>query len=816
MLLGDTSMLSLRVLFLTTVGASVLLSGTSFAQMEEITVTARKKSENLQDVPISITAFDERMIEQKGIQTILDVAKATPSLVFDKGFVSQDTRPQIRGLPATRGRPPVAILLNGIDVSSEAFSTGGGGNLMNLRLLDLERVEVVKGPQSALYGRTAFGGAINYISKKAPDSFEGNLNAGIAEGGLYEIKGAVGGPVVEDRLSLRVQGSYAEFDGFYANSVSGEDLGGYEDKGVSVAAKWTPTDRFTANTTYLYSENTSEPRAQYHIGFINGTSTAVPLPSNTTGVRLGTALAPAISFIPTGAIREGNAIQISLDPRTGKDYLGASLDLHLINLQAEYDLGGATFSSWFGYVDADAVSLQDIDFYGLPWRAVTLPAPGGIAEPLQRAFESNLITNTKQTNLEVRLASDGDSAVGWAVGGLYWKEKLNQSAGSSLTNLSTPGASASLNTQLTRNPTIRGVQARNTEHYSVYGLVEYEIVERLTASAEARYSWEDLAVRFAPSIGVTGTGLTPVVSIFTGPTNIAAKSSSEFFAPKFTLQYELNEDANVYATVSKGVKPGGYSTTGFTTNPDLVKVRAETLWNYELGAKTSWLDGLFVANSAAFYMDYKNKVLQTLIPDPNNPLGVTTAAVNASDARIYGLEADLGWNISDLLRFNAGYTYLDAKYTDFTNNTTSGVEIVTAGNCRLVQVVNTQVCNVSYTGNRMERIPKHSGNLGLTYRAPISSDIDLVANTTGTFRSKRFDDEGNKNFYESYFTADASLTVEADMWSATLYVSNVFDDDTVQSGQGVTDIFAIPTPGRFITAYAPDPRQFGFRTSYRF
>ncbi len=809
-------MISFRALILSTVSASVLLPAVSFAQVEEITVTARKRSENLQDVPLAITAFDERMIEQKGIQTILDVAKATPSLVYDKGFVSQDTRPQMRGLPATRGRPPVAILLNGVDVSSESFSTGGGGNLMNLRLLDLERVEVVKGPQSALYGRTAFGGAINYITKKAPDTFEGNISAGVAEGGLYEVKGAVGGPVIEDRLSLRVQGSYAEFDGFYANTVSGEDLGGYEDKGVSVSAKWTPTDRLITNASYLHSENTSEPRAQYHIGFVNGTSSAVPLPANTRGVRLGTGTAPALSYIPLGPIKQGSAIQISLDPRTAQDYLGASLNLDLVNLQTEYEFDGAVLSSWFGYVDADAVSLQDIDFYGLPWRAVTLPAPGGTAEPLQRAFESNLRTGTRQTNFEARISSDAAADIGWALGGLYWKENLAQSAGSALTNLSTPGASASLNTQLTRNPLVRGVQSRRTEHYSVYGLVEYEFAERFTASAEARYSWEDLAVRFAPSIGVVGTGLTSVQSVFTGPTNIAATSSSNFFAPKFTLQYELSDDANVYGTVSKGVKPGGYSTTGFTTNPDLVKVKAETLWNYELGAKTSWLDDMFVVNAAAFYMDYKNKVLQTLVPDPGNPLGVTTAAVNASDARIYGLEADVAWNITNALRLSGGYTYLDAKYTDFTNNTTSGVEIVTAGNCTLVTVVGTQVCNVSYTGNQMERIPKHSGTLGLTYRTPVSATLDLVAGTTGTFRSKRFDDEGNKSYYQSYFTADANLTLEADMWSATLYVNNVFDDETVQSGQGVTDIFAVPTPGRFITAYAPDPRQFGFRTSYRF
>ncbi len=129
--------------------------------LEEIVVTARKREESLQDVPLSITAFSADFIEKNGIRSIDDVAKLTPSLVFETAFVPQDTRPVIRGLSATRGRQPIGVLLDGIDVSSESLLTGGGGIGVNLRLVDVERIEVVKGPQSALYGRVAFGGAIN-------------------------------------------------------------------------------------------------------------------------------------------------------------------------------------------------------------------------------------------------------------------------------------------------------------------------------------------------------------------------------------------------------------------------------------------------------------------------------------------------------------------------------------------------------------------------------------------------------------------------------------------------------------------------------
>lgn len=157
------------------------------AQIEEILVTARKREESLQEIPLSVTAFDAAALERNRIQNIEDLAKYTPGLVFDGGFVPQDTRPQIRGLPATRGRPPVGILVDGIDVSSESMLTAGGGMLANLRLIDAERIEVVKGPQSALYGRVAFGGAINYISKKPGDEFEGSFTADVGDYGQFEL-----------------------------------------------------------------------------------------------------------------------------------------------------------------------------------------------------------------------------------------------------------------------------------------------------------------------------------------------------------------------------------------------------------------------------------------------------------------------------------------------------------------------------------------------------------------------------------------------------------------------------------------------------
>ena len=204
----------------------------ALAQIEEIVVTTRKREENLQQVPITVTAFTADMISRQGIRTIGDIAKFTPGLSFDKGFAPQDTRPNIRGLPTTRGRPPIGILLDGIDISSESISTAGGSSLMNLKLVDVERIEVVKGPQSALYGRVAFGGAINYISKQP--NFEGTettINTDLGTYGLHEVRGALNAPV-SDKMAVRVNALYSDFNGFYNNDISGKRIGGSKTWGI--------------------------------------------------------------------------------------------------------------------------------------------------------------------------------------------------------------------------------------------------------------------------------------------------------------------------------------------------------------------------------------------------------------------------------------------------------------------------------------------------------------------------------------------------------------------------------------------------------
>ncbi len=237
----------------------------AFAAVDEITVTARKKEESLQDIPLAITAFDSEMIERKGINNFEDIAKNTAGLVFDQGITSQDTRVVIRGLSPTRGRQNIAFLQDNIDISSEAISTAGGSLLVNPRYLDFERIEIVKGPQSALYGRAAFNGAVNYITRDPGDVWEVDLKAETStaagsDNDEYITTIAGGGPIT-DTFGLRGSATYWNEDGYYDNPFTApNNLGGGDGFGLSLKGKWEPRENLTMRGRIGYSDDQYEQR----------------------------------------------------------------------------------------------------------------------------------------------------------------------------------------------------------------------------------------------------------------------------------------------------------------------------------------------------------------------------------------------------------------------------------------------------------------------------------------------------------------------------------------------------------------------------
>ena len=805
------------------VSATALGVGSASAQIEEIIVTTRKRAESLQEIPLAVTAFTAAEIERAGIARIDDIAKLTPSLKFDQGFSAQDTRPTIRGLPATRGRPPIGVLIDGVDVSTEAIATSGGGTLLNLRLIDVDRIEVVKGPQSALYGRVAFGGAINYITKMPGSKFEGQVNGTVASHGTYEISGSAAGPVAGEKLGMRAYAAYSRSGGYYKNTVSGKDIGGYESGQGALTAAATLSDSFKLDASLSYGKNTTEQQPYLQISSADKSSVVIPLPSNVAGQRIGNFSIPVSILGPGyGEFKPNRTVAISVDPRTLQDYPGSKLETVLGRVHAEYDFGVGAIESTTAFLHAKSNVFQDIDGYGAKPIAVTLPAPGGIGEPLPSTFEFYTDGWTQQFSEDFRISHLKGEGLRWMAGGLFWQEKAKQSNRSYAILLSAPGASAGLNNKLANNPSITSTgESRNTEHKSLYGMIEYDLTSQFTAGAEARQYWEDFVYGFPTSQLGLGAGTVPVPTTpgAAGPKGL--RLSQKYFAPKGYLEFKATRDALLYVSAAKGVKPGGISTVGTFNRLSDNTYKAEKLWNYEIGAKTSWLDGRAVFNPAAFYMDYKDKQVSTLAVDPTTASGFRGIVSNAGSARVYGLELDTAFAVTENVRLNLAYTFLDAKYTNFDVYTRTASNIAYAGKCQIVEVgTGTQStnCKLNLAGNSLERSPKHALSGSIVVTQPLANGMNLIGEVAAQYQSKRYYDEFNTQWFGGFANVDLRLTLESKAWSVTGYVDNLFNEHTIKSGFAQGDFFAFfSSPGsRSAVLLSPEPIRGGVRASYHF
>lgn len=231
------------------------------AALDEVTVFARKTEENLQEVPLAVTAVDAEQIDRLGIKSLDDLATQDSSVQFDLGFAESDTRITIRGLSPTRGRPNAATLIDGIDISSEAVTNAGGSVLIDPRMIDIERIEIVKGPQSALYGRSAFAGAIQYFTKDPDDNLGGGVFVDWNVEGDEEIRGNISIPLGET-VGMRINGLTWRKDGYYKNAATGNPLGGGDGSGIALTFKWEPGDNFSAKWRTDYSDDAFDQAAQ--------------------------------------------------------------------------------------------------------------------------------------------------------------------------------------------------------------------------------------------------------------------------------------------------------------------------------------------------------------------------------------------------------------------------------------------------------------------------------------------------------------------------------------------------------------------------
>ncbi|MEZ5561685.1 MAG: TonB-dependent receptor [Gammaproteobacteria bacterium] len=442
----------------------------ALAQIEEVVVTTRKREENLQDIPLAVSAITAEQIQRQGISSLSDVVENQPSVQFDQSFGPADNRITVRGLSNTRGRSNVAFLIDGIDVTTENLISAGSGLLANRRLLsDVERIEVVKGPQSALFGRSAFAGAISYITKEPGDEFEGRFNLDVGDYGRRTIDGGISLPVT-DTISLAVSGVQFNEDGYYKNSQSGTDVGGSDGTGGALTLMWRPTDAVKVKGRLETSKEHYDPRAVVNLqgdtpvylddpraqeivkpiitadvygqpGWQKSSSGGTNLfnfgtycPKNGFDPLNIAAGAPGFCLPRNMGSANGHVVSLSEDPTTGGEFPGTDTRTFRASLLASIDLGYGLVSSYTGWTDFNSSDVYDqdyqassaLDFNGNGQIPYTYDANGNVLggrrDTLMGQQGSNQSTDTKQFSQEFRYETQWDGPWKLTGGVLYWQD----------------------------------------------------------------------------------------------------------------------------------------------------------------------------------------------------------------------------------------------------------------------------------------------------------------------------------------------------------------------------------------------------------
>ena len=881
---------------LTTVPAFAATSES--AGLDEVVVQARKFAENLQEVPLSISVISAEEIARQNLSSNEDIARLDPSVIFDYGASLQDTRIVIRGLSPTRGRVNSAVLIDQVDVTSESIQFAGGGLLATSRLFDLQQVEIVKGPQAALYGRTAFAGAISYTTKDPGKEFGTEVRVDGSEKGRYYAGVGLDLPVNEN-FGVRVSGTYYNRDSIYKNIALNADVGASDGYGLAVTSKWQATENFSARLRLDYAQDNAAIRPQVYLranerldpAAANLCANAAARTASTTCVFTGTGINPTTGAVgsqtrlfyrgSTGRYSDLGSPRpnMSPDPKTGQMYPGSELKTFRANLTLEWKLAQGTLSSITGLTDSDAFTSEDLD-HDATWN--------GTIDTANRLSAFKTKTKTKQFNEELRYRSDLEGPLNFTVGGQFFKadddnvtNSISMSCFPGFFNCGFPPfiPTVTAYSQVARLNVLDRIWGRGLDHKSFYGMLEFKATDKWTFEIEGRHSKESeyivgpncdpantsLAFGFpltCADVTTTAAGSpfppgTPgVVFPFTvdfpsstllyspltsagvrQQTSVTARTpdyDSSFTTYRAYALFKAADNINLYATVGRSIKPGGRSTVtaGNWVDGNYDGILDDTLYgpekliSYEVGAKMQWLDNRLRTNVALFKQKYSQKQIGTQLLTPNGtPVG---RIINAGAAKIDGIEADIQWRATERLTLGVGYSYLDAKYTDFKFRSNSATDAIRFGDCTREQLGTGFFCQIDALKNRslrLEDVPEHSLVAQARYELPISAfgGTKFYVEGDSQVQTERFVDPANRRWVEDYVIANIRLGVMADRWEAVLYVNNITDDDTILSAQdNPGDVDASintpnafgPTDGLIITL--PDPRIVGVRFNWRF
>ncbi|WP_184015659.1 TonB-dependent receptor [Sphingobium boeckii] len=610
---------------------TLAVAATEEAAPGDIVVTARKREETLQEVPLTINVLSQAQIERQAISNLADIAKNTPGLTFADGISQGDPRLSIRGQSNIRAasQPTVGVFIDGIDIP---FLSG-----LNTESLDISRIEVVKGPQSALFGRGVEAGAINYISRRPEFETNGYMQGEVGTDELYDIRGRINLPV-SDTFAVSASGRYKNFDGFYSNKLTGRStIGGGEVKTGAFAARYKPDDRLEVYLRTSYSDEYLEQQAR------------VSVDSNTkTG---------------PGAAQVWYVGALKADPdqifANSDNYGGFRREVYTASLIVDYDIGPVTFSSISGYNHTNRLIDIDADYMGT----------NSTQLPLHPVFRNNVRgysdLSLDSYSQEARVSSSEPGPFQW-LAGVYLQSQKNESVGGSIYGTDRTPATSVLRPLDEKIDTV-----------AVFGSASYQLGD-LRLSGEVRYN-RDKNHSVVPGLVFDET--------------------FENILPRFTAEYKLSRNFRVYASAAKGNKPGGFNLSPGSGNAvlpnELIPFNEEETWSYEAGFKSELFDDVLTFNAAAFYIDWKQLQVDDQLTTPGGLIGYTS---NAGKAEVTGGEVELFFRPTRDFNVSLGYAYSPSRIIDYQLSQARTAGIVTLGRKHLPFTADhTAVLGINYS-----------------------------------------------------------------------------------------------------------------------
>ena len=642
-------------------------------QLDVITVTSQRREVGLQDASVAVTALTGEALEKDRIFTFSDIARQTTSLSFT-ALSPLDQEFNIRGITNTRLDSPSADQSIGIFVDDVYVGRSG---LFNFDLFDIERVEVIRGPQGVLLGRNVVGGALSIITARPEDEFGGNLSVSYGNFDESVVRGHITGPIA-DGLSGRISFQRRNRDGFNHDLLNDRDLDDIRSVQFRGQLLWEPEN--TDFSARLIGDYTNDSSNGFHSVAINGPGEGQG-PWSAAREAVG-----AIRGAPLD-IREGLPEHPLYSGDTEETPQQLNREAFGITLKLEKGLGDlATVQTVTGYRHGEAFNLYDQTGIG--------PNNGfGVISPTLFRFPVNEDEEIDQFTQELRIVSElGDSAFDWIVGGYFQTDEVTKidrfwaEVPAPIPTLS--GESRWDNT------------AENTS-YAVFAQLGFQPIEMVRVVGGIRYSRDEkegtvtgLAVEtgdaFNPDDAVALTPLAPTFAEGESFTTDYGDAWSEV-TPQATLEFTPSEDVFLYFTYSRGYKGGGFEDDPANAAAAQASYDPETVRNLELGGKFDFFDNRARLNLALFMLDYND--LQVTQTDDGCLCNITD---NAADAEIMGIEAEFQAALTESLRVWGGVTYLDTEYIAFVDSN-----------------------GLDNSGNFLQRTPEYQFNIG----AELTTDL---------------------------------------------------------------------------------------------